>query len=191
MNINLNLDFLYYQEEQILDGKDPNMKTYNEQEEVFDNYMISKSILKVVQVIILSYKEKYAQYKFFSTCFYDLNSPLDRPEKPKHLGKYDFYMPKEEMSRKDIEHIILRKVRDEKRHSVRYLKELELMFVEPQILGDAIEEALEGKEFSINESTENITYNIENSAISEIEVSPTKFVLRTNQDKWAVYYGGL
>ena len=52
----------------------------------------------------------------------------------------------------------------------------------------AIEEVLEGKVYSKNETSESTIFTVEDSHISEIEVTPLKFVLRTNPDKWEAYY---
>ena len=190
MNTDINLDFLYYQRVAVLDGTDPKEEEYEDLADIFYEKMIQKELQEVVQFIIVAYKEKYAQHKFFSTCFYDVNSPLNRPEKPTYLKESDLYMAKAEMGRKDIEHSILRIFKDDyEKTNTRYLEELELVFTESQNnLNESIEEALGGKEFTKNESEESTIYTVEGSAISEIEINPTKFVLRTNKEKWKAYY---
>jgi len=185
----MNLEFLYYQEKQILDGSDSEMKKLNPLINRFDEFMATSPIQETIKIIVLSYIEKYAQDKYFATCFYDLNSSLERPKKPDYLDKYDFYMPKEEMIRKDIEHLILRIFKDDyEKTNARYLKELELAFSENQNLNNTIEEALNGKEFSKKTTNETTIYTIEESPIAEIEVRPKKFIMRTNPDKWKAYY---
>ncbi|MCK8482295.1 DUF4070 domain-containing protein [Psychroserpens algicola] len=190
MKTNLNLDFLYYQEQQILDGKDPNMETYEEQEDTFIDFVSTKPLSDVIKLFILSYKEKYAQHNFFAGCFYDIKTGMEQSTEPENIGEHDFFMSKEKMTRKDIEHIILRIFKDDyEKTNTRFLKELELVFTEPQDFNNAITNALAGKDFSINELEGRKLFIIENSAISEIEISPLKFVLRTNSEKWVAYYG--
>ncbi|XRE43157.1 hypothetical protein ACIVBQ_001361 [Tenacibaculum discolor] len=185
----INLDFLYYQRTSVLDGVDPKEEEYKKVARVFKRKMKQCELSEVIELIILGYKEQYAQHKFYSICFYDVNSPLERPEKPEYLGKNDFYMPKEEMARKDIEHLILRIFEDDyQKTNTNYLKELELLFVEEQDFNIAIEEVLEGKVFSKKESSEAIIYEVEDSSIKEIEVTQKKFIMRTNPDKWKAYY---
>jgi hypothetical protein len=190
MNIDINLDFLYYQRVAVLDGVDTKEEEYKKTVRVFKRKMKTCKLHEAIQFIILGYKENYAQHKFYSTCFYDVKSTIEDTEYPDYIGKYDFYMSKEEMVRKDIEHIILRVFKDDyKKTNTRYLEELELVFTESQNnLSEAIEEALEEKEFTKNESTESTIYTVEDSAISEIEINPTKFILRTNKEKWKAYY---
>lgn len=190
MNTDINLDFLYYQRVAVLDGVDLKEQRMNELESLFDDFMKKRELSDVIKLMILGYKEKYAQHKFYAGCFYDVSTGFNRPEKPDYLNEYDYYMHNKNMSRKDIEHIILRVFKDDyEKTNTRYLEELELVFTESQNnLSEAIEEALEEKEFTKNESTESTIYTVEDSAISEIEINPTKFILRTNKEKWKAYY---
>ncbi len=189
MNTDIKLDFLYYQEAQILDASDPNMEIYKPQEEKFDNFMVTKSILEIVELIITSYKDKYAQHKFFAGCFYDVSKPMIDTQYPDYLDEHDFYIPKEEMTREDIKHLILRIFKDDyNKTNARYLKELELVFLKPQNLNNTILKALESKEVSMQETNGVIIYTVADSAISEIEISSTRFLMRTNSDKWKAYY---
>ncbi len=188
-NKNINLDFLYYQRVAVLDGVDPKEEKLKKTARVFKKNMKEYKLNEVIQLIIYSYKENYAQHKFFSACFYDVKTGLDRPQEPEGIGKYDQYMSKQNMARKDIEHSILRIFKDDyEKTNARFLKEMELLFVDNQELKDSVEEALEGKEFSKNEDGEITIYKVEDSPIAEIELSPKKFVLRTNSDKWKAYY---
>lgn len=185
----INLDFLYYQRVAVLDGLDLKEEEYKKKARVFKNKMKDCKLSEAIQLIIYGYKEQYAQHKFYSICFYDVKTGLSRPEEPEGIRKKDFYMSKINMARKDIEHIILRIYEDDyKKTNTDYLKELELVFVEPQKLNKEIEEALEGKKFSKNVFTESTVYTIEDSPISEIEVGSEKFLLKTNPTKWKAYY---
>ncbi|WP_299119600.1 hypothetical protein [uncultured Tenacibaculum sp.] len=186
---NINLDFLYYQRKLILDGVDPKEEEYKSVARIFENEMKKCELSKAVQLIILGYKEKYAQHKFYGGCFYEVKTPMVDTEYPDYLGPNDFYMPKQEMSRRDIEHLILRIFKDDyEKTNTRYLQELELMFTEPQDLNDVIEKTLKDKEFSKKESYKSTFFIVEDSPISEIEVSSKKFIMRTNSDKWKAYY---
>ncbi|CAA0205881.1 hypothetical protein ACE1MK_07770 [Tenacibaculum maritimum] len=185
----INLEFLYYQRKLVLDGVDSQEIEYKKIARIFKNRMKVCELEEAIQLIILGYKEQYAQHKFYSTCFYEVKTPIIDTEYPENLRKHDFYMPKEEMSRDDIEHLILRIFEEDyTKTNTDYLKELELVFTDPQSLPLPIEEALEGKDFSKRESSDTIIYTVENSPIKEIEITSKKFVLRTNRDKWKAYY---
>ena len=154
MNTDINLDFLYYQRIAVLDGVDPQEEEYKKVARVFKNKMKTCKLDEAVQLIILGYKEKYAQQGFYSTCFYEVKIPIIDIEYPDYLGENDFYMPKEEMTRKDIEHLILRIYEDDyEKTNTDYLQELELAFTAPQDLNTAIEKVLEGKVVSFFENT--------------------------------------
>ncbi|PKH50016.1 hypothetical protein CXF68_04540 [Tenacibaculum sp. Bg11-29] len=173
----------------VLDGVDPKEEQYKQIVSSFNKKMKECELNKAVQLIILGYKEKYAQYKFYGGCFYEIKTPIIDTEYPDYLGMNDFYMPKEEMKRKDIEHLILRIFKDDyEKTNTRYLQELELVFTESQDLNDTIEKTLKGKVFSKKESSESIIFTVEDSPISEIEITSKKFILRTNPDKWKAYY---
>jgi hypothetical protein len=189
MNTNINLDFLYYQAMPVLGGIDPKEEKYDDIADVFYERMVSSQLSEAIQLIILGYKEKFAQYKFYATCFYDVNIPLEDSKYPEGLSKYDYFMPKTKMARNDIQHLILRIFKDDyKKTNARFLKEMELVFTSSQNLNNVIEDALEGKEVIITQVDDVVKYSVVDSAISEIEVSPLKFIMRINSDKWKAYY---
>lgn len=190
MEINIKLDFLYYQEKQGLDWTDPNMGIYDEQEWEFDRKMKTAQLKDVIKLIICGYKEKYPQHKFFAGCFYDTKTGIGNGTYPDHLGKYDYYQPSSKMARKDIKHLIMHI--DKGINGVgnaRYMKELELEFFNPQDFDTAIKNALNGQDFSTSHESNSTIYKIKDSAISEIEINPLHFKLKTNPKKWVAYYG--
>lgn len=189
METKINLDFLYYQEKQGLDWTDPNMEIYDDQEWEFKRKMKTVHLKDVIKLIINGYKEKYPQHKFFAICFYDTKTGIDTPPYPSHLGKHDYYMPYNEMARKDIKHLIMHI--DKGINGVgnaRYMKELELEFFESQNFDIVIKDTLKGKDFSTSQTSNSTVYKVKDSAISEIEITPLKFKLTTNPQKWIAYY---
>lgn len=190
MVTNINLEFLYYQEKQGLDWTDPNMELYNEQEWEFDKQMKIMNLKDVIKIIIEGYNEKYPQHKFFKTCFYDTKTGIGNGTYPDHLGQYDYYQPSSKMARKDIKHLIMHIDKGIKGvGNARYMKELELEFFEPQNFDIVVKIALKDKDFSTSHTSNSTIYKVKDSAISEIEITPLKFKLRTNPQKWIAYYG--
>lgn len=189
MEPKINLDFLYYQETQGLDWTDPNMEVYDEQEWEFDRKMKTIALKDVIKLIIEGYKEKYPQQKFFKTCFYDTKTGIGNGKYPAHLGQYDYYQPSKKMARKDIKHLIMHIDKGIKGiGNARYMKELELEFFEPQTFNTVVKKTLQGKDFSISYTSHSTVYKVKDSAISEIEITPLKFKLTTNPQKWIAYY---
>ena len=188
----MNLDFLYYQRKLILEGNDPKEQELKPLVNTFYNYMATQSLSDIVKVIIASYKEQYSQHKFYISCFYDPTTSWETPKYPDHLGldNHDFYLSKDRMTRNDIEHILLRIFTDDHtKTNTNFLEELELIFTNPQNdLGNTIQESLVDKEFTVSESTNKKTFIVSNSAISEIELTDKKFIMRINTNKWKAYY---
>lgn len=190
MVTNINLEFLYYQEKQGLDWTDPNMKIYDEQEWEFKRKMKTTDLKDVIKIIIEGYKEKYPQHKFFARCFRNSKAGIGNVIYPDHLGQYDYYQPSSKMARKDIEHLIMHIDKGIKGvGNARYMKELELEFFEPQNFDIVVKIALKHKDFSTSHTSNSTIYKVKDSAISEIEITPLKFKLRTNPQKWIAYYG--
>ncbi|NAS30950.1 hypothetical protein GTQ40_08220 [Flavobacteriaceae bacterium R38] len=193
MKIDFNLDFLYYQEKQILDATDPKMDELRPDIESFETYLKTTSILNIVALIVKSYSNNYPQEKYWYTKLLVENAYKINVEYPDNLDEEaDLYAITEEIERNDIKHLILRRFDDFKNNSY-FLNSLELAFIEPQNLdklSEAIQRELGNISFSINNTNQQVIFSVDNSPISEIILKPDSFLLNINPNKRVRYFGG-
>jgi len=192
MNLDFKLDFLYYQEQQILDGKDPKMDELRPHIFKFKEYMGAAPLENIIQLILHAHEEKYPQPKYWYTKLLVPNSSSIEVTYPSDLDEEsDLYLSPKEMTRDDLSHLILRQFDDVANNSF-LLKELELAFEEPQdypALVQTIEGSLEGLTFVKDETLEETVFTVEDSPIANVRITPNTFVLGINQDTWIRYLG--
>jgi hypothetical protein len=192
MNIDFDLAFLYYQEEGILDGVDPNMEQLYPHIDKFKKFIGSSSLSDLLQLICISYKEEYGQDKYWYSELLIKGAYKIAVIYPSDLDEEaDIYLPKEKMIRKDLNHLTLKMFNDVKNNSY-LLKEMEIVFKEPQdhlVLAQNIEEGLEGVSFTREDTLEEIAITVSDSPIASIAINATTFRMIINQDRWVRYFG--
>lgn len=185
--IKLDLEFFYYPVKQILDAKDEEYIALWPMIDDFKKFINTTSIPEVCKLITITYKEQYAQQKYWYRNLLNKNSFEIDYEYPEGIDdEIDRYAPKNVLQRKDFEYILMRQFDDFEKNCY-YLKEFEIKFSTPQNLGElqsAIENGLEEKEFTKSDTVDEVYYMVTDSPISRIEISTTKFLMRINPEKW-------
>jgi len=192
MDINFKLDFFYYQEKAILDGEDPNMTELKPHIDKFKNFITKQPLDKVAELLILSYKEKYAQTQFWIMELLSEDSHLIHEKYPSYLDEEtDYFLGTKKINRNDLKHIICKKILDLEKGCF-FSTYIEFEFVKEQNINkfkEAVERSLNGKQYQILQSNGEITFKVENSPIAKIEIANKKIKTIFNPDKWISYYG--
>ncbi|WP_420571851.1 hypothetical protein [Kordia sp.] len=188
----LDLKFFYYPVKQILDAKDEEYIALWPIMDDFEKYINTAPILEICRLIVISYKEQYAQQKYWYRKLLDGNAFGIDYEYPKELDEEsDRYAPKKVLKRNDFEYVLMRQF-DDAAKNCYYLKEFEIKFSTSQNLVEfqtAIESGLEGKAFTKSSTTDQISYIVSNSPISKVVISNTKFLMYIDSEKWVWYPG--
>ena len=188
--MNLDLKFFYYPVKQILDAKDEEYIALWPIMDDFEKYINTSSIPEVCELIVISYKQQYAQQKYWYRKLLNGDSFGIDYEYPKELDEEaDLFAPKEVLERNDFEYVLMRQFDDVEKNCY-YLKEFEIKFSTSQDLIQfqvAIENGLEGKTFTKSSIANEVSYVVTNSSISKIVISDTKFLMHINPEKWVWY----
>ena len=179
----INLGFLW--EERggpILDAPDPFWEKWREDKGNFREFMKTESISKIVELMVLAYRDKYPR-DYWSSNF--LNDKIWKSELEadsdgiKTYGK-DYMLRKDVISYADKEKIA--------QGEFEYSSEIMLEFATNHDLETPIERALQGKIYTKNIIGSQTTYVVENSPLAQIEITDRSFKLLINKDYY-VYLG--
>lgn len=185
------LEFLYYKKQHVLDGKDAREDEMMNMHWKFRDEVNSRSLFFLLSTLIKSYIDTYPYHRYICTCLYNRDSPLHE-EIPSELEieGYDLYLSSKRMNRSDVEYMVSRIYKDDLgKTNARFLTELELKFKQSQEITQEVEQALAEKEFTKEIKDNGLVFKVEDSPISEIEITSDTFYLRTNPEKWIAYYG--
>ena len=148
------------------------------------------SIESIIELMVFVYAKKYAielWYSFFRDFEKDLN-----PVYPKDLdADTDLYLSMDEITNNNIKSFGVKQF-DVPEHNTTYVEWMRLEFTNPQQLNlmvQAIIKGLQDMAFTQNEEGNTLTFIVEDSPISKIEVTSISFRMEFNPDKWIAYYG--
>jgi len=180
---NINLGFLW--EERggyILDAPDPFWEKWREDKVKFYEFMKTESIPKILELMALAYKDKFPR-DYWSSNFLNekiRQTDVDADEDGvKTYGK-EYMLRDDVISFADKEKIV--------QGEFEYSSEIRLEFRESHDLETPIERALEGKNFSKSVVGDNTIYTVEDSPISQLEITSGSFKLIVNEN-YFVYLG--
>ncbi|SHL41298.1 hypothetical protein [Chryseobacterium polytrichastri] len=192
MDINFKLDFFYYDELFVLDGIDPKTTELKPHIDKFKSFITTKPLDKVVELLIFSYKEKYAQNHFWTMNLLIEDSYKIEDKYPSYLDeKTDIYLSSKKINRIDFEHLIC-KLKFDTDKGCCFSEYMEFSFKQQQNINkfkEAVEKSLNGKQYQIIQSNDNLTFKVENSPIALVEITGKKVKITINPDKWIAYYG--
>ena len=185
----MNLEFLYYQQKGVLDGVDPKMIELRPYIDEFKEYLSKEKLGNIVELLISSYLDMYAQSKYFFRGFLDADTYTIKVDYPDFVDlEKDLYLPIELMHRNDISYIYFNNFDDEDNTNALFLDELELSFVDKEHgIATAVETALSGLDFSKEAVDNGFLYKLTNTPILEISVAPQEFRMKLNPEHWEVY----
>ncbi|CAM1361926.1 hypothetical protein [Tenacibaculum xiamenense] len=179
MNISdINLDFLYLKKGISIGVSDPFWKKWKKEKMKFYDFIEKEPLEKVISLTINVFKEKYPRVYF---SFVDLNQ--ENVEYLKDENGYDV-LEDRFIFRNDLKSF---KTKDglisEDESSI--LEGMEYEFKEPiSNIEEIIEEQLNGKEYEKNSQEGITTYELVDSPILRLTVSPSKFLMEINRAKW-------
>ena len=185
----MNLEFLYYQEKGILDGSDPKMIEFRPYIEEFKEYLSQEKLSDIIILIIDSYLDKYAQFKYFFSGLYKSGSYGLKISYPSYVDlEEDFYLSNEEMNRMDLSFAYFNNFYDEDNTNGVFLDELVLSFVNKETgIETAVEEVIRGVNYLKVATDNGFLYKLRNTPILEISVASKEFRMKLNPEKWEVY----
>jgi len=193
MELNFNLDFLYYQKLIYLgNGKDEQLEAYREDIANFKTYLKTASLNNVINVIALAYKNKYAQEGYILRKLLVRGSSQIEVDYPEYVNEdSDLYLHPQHIDREDINYIYFKRL-DDPENNTYYLEYLE-MSVKTKlnliVLKEQLEQVLDGKTYQVTNNEGVLSFTVEDSAIKSIEITENKFTMVTNPDKWERYLG--
>lgn len=192
MDINFKLDFFYYQEKAILDGRDPKMIELTPHIDKFKTFLTTQPLDKIIELLIHTYKDKYAQTQFWIMKLLVRNSRLIDDKYPSYLDEEtDQFLSAKSINRDDLKHFICKMILDLEK-GCYFSNYIEFAFMNEQNINkfkEAVERSLNGKQYQILQSNGEITVKVENSPISKIEITNKKIKTIFNPEKWIAYYG--
>ena len=192
MDINFKLDFFYYQEKAILDGRDPKMIELTPHIDKFKTFLTTQPLDKIIELFIHSYKDKYAQTQFWIMKLLVQNSRLIDDKYPSYLDEEtDQFLSAKSINRDDLKHFICKMILDLER-GCYFSNYIEFAFMKEQNINkfkEAVERSLNGKQYQILQSNGEITFKVENSPIAKVEITNKKIKTIFNPEKWIAYYG--
>ncbi|MDC8006032.1 hypothetical protein POV27_18415 [Aureisphaera galaxeae] len=179
----INLGFLW--EERggpILDAPDPFWEKWREDKVKFYSFMKTEPIHKIVELMVIAYKDKFPR-DYWSSNF--LNEKIRQTDVEEDENGFKIY-GKDYMLRHDvISFADKEKITD---GEFEYSSEIKIEFIEGRDLTVPIEKVLEGKDFSKSTLGDTVVYTVEESPISQLEVTPRSFKIIVNEDYY-VYLG--
>ena len=192
MDINFKLDFFYYQEKAILDGRDPKMIELTPHIDKFETFLKTQSLDKIIELFIFTYKDKYAQTQFWRMRLLDDNALLVDDKYPSYLDEEtDSFLSADSINRNDLKHFICKMILDLER-GCYFSNYIEFAFIKEQNINkfkEVVERSLNGKQYQTLQSNGEITFKVENSPIAKVEISNKKIKTIFNPEKWIAYYG--
>ncbi|GGG23246.1 hypothetical protein GCM10011344_24980 [Dokdonia pacifica] len=192
MNIDFKLDFLYYQEEGILDGVDPKMQELYPHINKFGEFINMTSISDLLQLLCISYKKEYCQEHYWFDQFMIEGAYKIRTIYPDDLDEeIDLYLPEEKMVRDDLQYLAFKMFNDINRNA-SFVKEIVINFKESQnylAIAQSIEDGLEGVSFTREDILDETIFIVLNSPIANIMISTDSFKMVINENKWIKYFG--
>ena len=185
----MNLEFLYYQQKGILDGRDPKMEKLKPSIDLYYEALNNSKIEDVIGLIIKPYREQYAQFKYLFMGLYKAGSHGLKVTYPSFVDlEKDYYLPVAKMNRTDISYVFFNNFDDEDNTNALFLDELVLSFVDEENgIATAVETALSGLDFSKEAVDNGFLYKLTNTPILEISVAPQEFRMKLNPEHWEVY----
>ncbi|OED44519.1 hypothetical protein AB832_01920 [Flavobacteriaceae bacterium (ex Bugula neritina AB1)] len=193
MNLDFNLDFLYYQEKAILDARDPKMKELDPHISKFTSFFKNEPLMDILKLISKMYKNMHPQEKYLYRGFLIEDAYKINLEYPDYVDEEsDLYIADKKLNRLDLKHVFLKRF-DDAANNAYFLKEMELAFVSSQdhtAIADGIEEELKEVVYRRLDAVEEITFEVENSPIASIKISRDAFNMFINPDKWVRYFRG-
>ena len=179
----INLGFLWEERKGItLDAPDPFWEKWSADRLKFYDFMENETIPKIIELTVLGYRDEFPR-NFWASIF--LNRKILKTDVLTDENGVKTY-GKDYMRRSDISTYADReKITQE---GFDYSSEMILEFKEDYDLETPIERALEGKNYTKNPLGSPIIYTVEDSAISQIEITTSSFKLIVNDDYY-VYRG--
>ncbi|OCK50468.1 hypothetical protein BA768_04755 [Chryseobacterium sp. CBo1] len=192
MDINFKLDFFYYNELPVLDGRDPKMIELTPHIDKFKTFLATQPLDKIIELLVFTYKDKYAQTQFWTRKLLVNNSRLIDDEYPPYLDEdTDKFLSADSINRNDLKHFICKMILDLER-GCYFSNYIEFAFMKEQNINkfkEAVERSLNGKQYQILQSNGEITFKVENSPIAKVEITNKKVKTIFNPEKWIAYYG--
>jgi len=179
----INLGFLWEERKGIiLDAPHPFDEKWDAETLKFYAFMENENIPKIIELTVMGYRDEFPR-DFWAGIFLNmkiLKTDIFADENGVKTYGEDY------LRRNDIiTYISKQKVTHD---GFDYFSEMTLGFKEDHDLATPIERALEGKTFTKNPLGSPIIYTIEDSAISQIEITASSFKLIVNDDYY-VYRG--
>jgi len=167
----------------ILDAPDPfDEKWRAEKMKVYD-FMKNETIPKIIELMVIGYRDKYPR-DYWTSSF--LNMKILKTDVVADENGVSTY-GEDYMLRSDIvAYTNKEKITQE---GFEYSSEITLNFKEDHDLETPIERVLEGKTFTKNPLGSPTIYTVEDSAISQLEITANSFKLIVNDDYY-VYRAG-
>ncbi|WP_428743393.1 hypothetical protein [Tenacibaculum sp.] len=190
MKLDFNLDFLYYQGELILDGRDEKKEELRPDSIKFKKYVKETSIENLVELLILSYAKRYANDIYWSTRFIgDLDNNISYPEELNE--DIDFYLEEKEISKEGITKVVFKKYDDIDKNCY-YTEWMYFEFTDQHNINNLLEpikKGLQNVTYSQRQESSDVIIEPKDSAILKITVSSSSLRVDLNPDKWKVYRG--
>jgi len=173
----INLGFLWEDRGgYILDAPDPFWEKWRADKLKFYDFMKNETVPKIIELMVIGYRDEFPR-NYWSSNF--LNMKILKTDVVADENGAKTY-GKDYMLRSDIIAYINReKITKE---GFDYSSEITLAFKEEHDLETPIERALEGKNFTKNPLGSPTIYSVEDSAISQIEITASSFKLIVNDD---------
>ena len=176
----IDLNFLWLEKRVVvLDAPDPFWEKWRSEHVKFYDFIESTSIPKLIQLIIIAYKDKYPR-RYWGGAILNSKNYVEKIENGYNI------LEAKNILRDDISRYLDKDYVDQ--NDLNYLEELILEFTEPQELEAPIDVILEGKEYEKTTNIDSIVYNVQNSPIAQLEIAPQSFKLIANRD-FFVYLG--
>jgi hypothetical protein len=170
----LKLDFLWLKNPyMILGKKDPFWETWQPERWKFSEFVETAPIEKVLELIILVYKDKYPR-AYWTGNFITLKGSDNVQESEGYFVFTEEYLERNEMSKYKV------KLKQDA-GSIDYLSEMIIELKEPfDDMISMVENTLNGKGYTKTTQNGNTLYELSNSPLLKLEVSPTLFALTVN-----------
>ena len=190
MEIDFELDFLYYEKKFFFDKEDPKIEELEPHIEKFAHYIKTAPIKELLKLMIITYKDRFGQSNYWAVYQIKRNRLDYNYEYPEDLDKdKDAYLPAKVLERTDLQHIIVRK-KLATRYRNPFLDTFEIAYKEPQPdFSSTVQEALSGKAVTKTVNGDHTIFDVQESPIARITLSNDKFIMKINPDYWK-FYGG-
>nr|WP_321233926.1 hypothetical protein [uncultured Psychroserpens sp.] len=171
----INLGFLWDRYIPVLDATSPYETRWNDEKSKFRKFLREESLDKIVEATIIAFKDNYPRALF-------LYGALSKGFQSEIIEEDDY----SGLDQKDIRRNDVLKYRDKTyidSEDFEYVVEIILEYVPTPNAMESVENGLQGKIYTKVEQVDKTVFQVQDSPISEIEVSSTKFHLKIDRKK--------